>query len=318
MRKAIIITAAILLAHICAMAQNTFCYGNLHYRITSANTVAVSAEDPKMSGNVAIPERIMQDSVIYTITAVDNGGFENCKGIRSMVLPAKISKIGKRAFANCENLNTINIPYAVREIEESSFEGCRSLTGITIPDGVTTIGEAAFRDCDRLIRFIVPDACTYIGDYALWGCGKIQAITIPAKLERIGRDVFRGCNELLRFAVEKENTHFESINEALIWKSKEQTSLIRYPSKRQDATVEIPAHVTEICEYAFECADNVVLIKTNQRCSVIQNYAFFCCQKLQKIEYTSGLQRIGEFATFGSPLITCDNIPGGVSFISAE
>lgn len=318
MKKATITTAIILLMQIWAVAQDTFNYGNLHYRITSANTVAVSAEDRKMSGNVAIPERIMQDSVIYTVTAVDKGGFEDCKGIRSMVLPAKISKIGKRAFANCENLNTINIPYAVREIEESTFEGCRSLTGITIPDGVTGIGDAAFRDCDRLIRFIVPDGCTYIGDYALWGCGRIQAITIPAKLEKIGRHVFRGCNELVRISVEKENTHFQSVNDALIWVSKEQTSLIRYPSKKEDAQVEIPANVTEICEYAFECADNLVLIKTNQRCRVIQNYAFFCCQKLQKVVYQSGLEKIGEFATFGSPLITCDNIPGGVTFISAE
>ncbi len=315
--KNLILIMIMILAIVPAWAQDeVFVTGHLKYMVTGPKSVCVSAEDNKISGNVAIPQAVMHNDTAYTVTAVAAMGFAGCKGIRSIVLPAKISQIGRGAFQYCDNLNTINIPYSVKEIKAETFEGCRFLTGITVPDGVTAIGDGAFRGCDRLMRFIVPDECRSLGSEVFSGCSKLQVVAIASKLETIGSNIFQGCNEIVRFQVEKDNPYFECHNEALIWKSgKGNTVFLKYPPKKKDAMYEMPAHVTEIGGYAFENVEELVLVKVNSGCHTIQNYAFFTCMKLEKITYPPSLRLMGEAAVFGCPMITDDDIPGGVMYI---
>jgi len=319
MTRNAIITALILLLCVgTASAQgDVFVTGHLRYMVTGSSTVSVSAEDDKISGNVAIPVTVLHNDTAYTVSAIATKGFAECKGIQSIVLPAKISKIGKAAFQNCANLNTINIPYSVKEIKAETFEGCRFLTGITVPDGVRSIGDRAFRGCDRLTRFIMPDECQSIGDEVFSGCAKLQVVAFGAKMETIGQNVFQGCTEIVRFQVDKDNPFFECYNEALIWKKgKGESVFLKYPPKKRDAMYEMPAHITEIGGYAFENVEDLVLIKVNNGCHTIQNYAFFSCMKLERIAYPHSLRLLGEVAAFGCPMILDDNnIPGGVMYI---
>ncbi len=303
-----------------AYPQDVFVTGHLKYMVTGSNTVTVSAEDNKISGNVAIPQAVTHNDTVYTVTSIATRGFAECKGIRSIVLPAKISQIGRAAFQYCDNLNTINIPYSVKEIKAETFEGCRFLTGITIPDGVTQIGDGAFRGCDRLMRFIVPDECRSLGNEVFAGCAKLQVVAMAAKLESIGNNAFQGCNEIVRFQVEKENQHFMCYNEALIWNDGQgRTVFLKYPPKKKDAMYEMPPQITEIGGYAFENVEELLLVKVNSGCLTIQNYAFFTCMKLEKITYPQSLRLIGEAAVFGCPMMTDDfDIPGGVMYIEEK
>lgn len=301
--KKTIITAIIAAASISAVSQ-TFSYGDLRYRITGKTTVSVSADDPKMSGNVAIPERIMQDSVVYTVTSVERKGFADCKGISSIVLPARISSIGDSAFAGCENLNTINIPYAVKEIKGNTFENCRFLTGITVPDGVKSIGNSAFSYCERLIRFIVPDECISIGDNAFYGCSRMQAFAVNSKLEKIGNSALGRCIGIVRFQVEQGNPNFICVDEALVWKTGGKTIFLKYPSKRRETSYRMPDDVTEVAEYAFEDVESLALVQLNGKCEALRDYAFFSCTSLQKITRPEGHVDITEDSIFGCPLLT--------------
>ncbi len=289
-----------MLMGISCMAQ-TFSYGDLQYRITGAKTVSVSALDEKMSGNVAVPERIMQDSVIYTVTSVARAGFAGCKGIRSLVLPACISQIGDSAFAGCENLNTINIPYAVRLIRANTFEGCRYLTGITVPDGVTEIEASAFSHCERLIRFIVPDECLTIGDNAFYGCTRMQALAINSKLQKIGTGALGRCVGIVRFQVEDDNPNFQCKGDGLIWKQGARTIFLKYPPKSQATSYRLPDGVTEVAEYAFEDVEYLTLVNLNPQCRTLRDYAFFSCLNLQKITGGADIS-ITDESIFGCPM----------------
>ena len=72
-----------------------------------------------------------------------------------VVLPATlggypVTKIGDRAFSNCENLTSFTIPDSVTSIGNYAFEKCTGLTSVSIPDGVTSIGYYAFNPCANL------------------------------------------------------------------------------------------------------------------------------------------------------------------------
>ena len=54
-----------------------------------------------------------------------------------------LSKIGKYAFANCGNLESVEIPSTVTDIGERAFYGCGNIHSLTIPSSVTNIGAYA-------------------------------------------------------------------------------------------------------------------------------------------------------------------------------
>lgn len=76
---------------------------------------------------------------------------------------AGVTAIGKRAFAECENLREIHIPDSVEEIGDEAFRGCISLAAIDIPGSVKKIGEGVFSECSSLKSLTIPDGVTEIG-----------------------------------------------------------------------------------------------------------------------------------------------------------
>ena len=71
-------------------------------------------------------------------------------GCKNTVIPSGVTKIGKYAFENCENLLNMTIPEGVTSIEYDAFSGCRSLMSVTISSSVTNIREHAFDYCYEL------------------------------------------------------------------------------------------------------------------------------------------------------------------------
>ena len=74
-----------------------------------------------------------------------------CKDLKSISIPASVTKIGNYAFALCSSLEVINIPASVTTIEEFAFYECCALQHVTIPS-TTTISPNAFGHLTRVCR----------------------------------------------------------------------------------------------------------------------------------------------------------------------
>jgi len=310
MRKTITLkfwASTILMLIVVMSNAQTFKSGTFRYKVIGNNAVEVSSADSSMSGNVAIPATTMYNNTNYNVTAIAAGGFSGCTGIRSIILPSKISKIGKDAFLNCWNLNSVNIPYAVKKIEDGTFCYCKSLAGITIPDGVTSIGNYAFAHCENITRFNVPDNCKSIGNKAFYGCKKLQAVAIPAALEKIGVRMLQGCVELRRVSVEPENNFFATVDD--VFYDKSLSRLIKYPAYKDNAMFEMPSSVKNIDEYAFENVGKLLVVKIAAGCTRISNMAFVNCENLQRADYPAALQEVGMDSFFGCMRLKESNMP---------
>ena len=291
-----------------AADAQVFKAGTFRYHVIGKNTVEVASADSSMSGNVAIPQSVRLGDTVYTVTAVAERGFSGCTGIRSIILPAKINRIGKEAFLYCLNLNSINIPYGVKEIYDGTFCHCEALAGLTVPDGVTKIGKYALAHCKNITRFNVPDACKEIGDKAFYNCARLQALVISAATEKIGVRAFQGCTEFRRINVEPENKFFVSVNDILYDRS--MTTILKYPANIDEAMFEMPSSVKTVAEYSFENVKKLMVVKISSSCSKIDNMAFINCEKLQKAVCPPSLHQVGMDSFFGCIMLDQSSIPG--------
>jgi len=64
---------------------------------------------------------------IGSITMTSSGAFEECYGLKSIVLPNSLEAIGHNAFMVCLSLESIEIPIGVTQIGTYAFLGCASL-----------------------------------------------------------------------------------------------------------------------------------------------------------------------------------------------
>ena len=114
----------------------------------------------------------------------------------SYTIPASVTGIGVRAFAESVNLKSVKIPGGVTAIGKEAFAGCRGLTGIALPSGLTAIEEGVFTSCSGLSSLTIPGNITRISSFAFYSCSGLTNVTISGSVTTIGDWVFYACDKL--------------------------------------------------------------------------------------------------------------------------
>lgn len=147
-----------------------------------------------------IPEKIINQIkeiiVANGITRIGYRAFSNCENLSSITIPNSVTSIGEKAFSNCSSLKSITIPDSVTSIGADTFRRCFNLESITIPDSVISIGSSAFDSCESLKSITIPNSVKSIGNDAFGYCTSLTSITIPNSVTSIGKDAFYCCISL--------------------------------------------------------------------------------------------------------------------------
>ena len=177
----------------------------IYYKITDATnkTVAVtysgnlsSSVTNEYTGSVIIPESVVYNGKVYSVTSIGNSAFRGCSGLTCIEIPNSVTSIGYYAFSDCSSLTSIEIPNSVTSIGSYAFECCYGLTCIELPNSVTSIGNSAFWDCRGLTSIEIPNSVTSIGNSAFSGCSALTSIEIPNSVTSIGESAFYDCSNL--------------------------------------------------------------------------------------------------------------------------
>ncbi len=119
---------------------------------------------------------------------------------------ADISKIGKHAFANCIEIDSISFPN-VTEVGSNAFYSCNKLTEVSLPNCVS-LGNYTFAYCSSLWAISLPE-CTETGIAAFMDCENLRTVNMP-KLSFVASSAFRDtklqnvimsqCEEIRQYA----------------------------------------------------------------------------------------------------------------------
>ena len=168
-------------------------------------------------------------------------------GIKSIHIPASVNKIGSCAFANGEteidgsgykfdagDSLTVTFEEGFNGLATESFAGA-PISRIEIPKSVTVIPTYCFNNATLLTSVTLHNDITEIMDYAFYNAG-IEEIQLPTGLKKIGHFAFAD-NALTSLTLPDGLT---SIGEQAFRNN-----------PLTDGTLDIPASVTEIKQFAF-------------------------------------------------------------------
>ena len=173
----------LLLAALPSMAQAQFTYTTNNGTITITRYTGTNSEATITNIINGLP-----------VTSIGGEAFRFCINLANVTIPASVTNIGDKAFANC-GLTSVTIPNGVTSIGIEMFACCPRLTNAIIGNSVTSIGTGTFTSCPRLANIIIGANVTSIGSCAFADCS-MAGITIPGSVTNIGINAFSHCTNL--------------------------------------------------------------------------------------------------------------------------
>ena len=127
------------------------------------------------SGAFRNNEKITYIDLPEGLDEISNSTFEGCSKLEAIDgSHASLTLIGRRAFANCENLETINLPAALTELGDEAFAN----TAISETPDLTTvesIGKGVFMGCKHITSVNYTLDTVYANMFN--GCSSLSSIT---------------------------------------------------------------------------------------------------------------------------------------------
>lgn len=176
----------------------------LFFNVVNGEAVVTNNGTPCYSNSIDIPSRVTHDGQTYTVTAIGDGAFMNCRNLYQVLLPATVTKIGNRAFLNCFNINGQRIKH-VSSIGDDAFANCTSLNHFMVDGGLVTLGKRAFYGCKLLPSIDLGNELTAIGDSAFINCTGLNSVTMGYATQSVGVGAFAQCNNIKSFTCRADN-----------------------------------------------------------------------------------------------------------------
>ena len=302
-----------MLTSLSVWANETFTVGDLTYIVVSESSKTVNVW--QYSGtmpenyNMVIPASVTypNNSTLYTVIGINSIAFMNETNLKSVSIPASVTRINQQAFEGCTNLETVSIPEAngVTDVGDAAFSGTKWLNDqpdgvvyvgkvaylgknvsgdISINDGAVSISDEAFLNCTGLTSVTIPNSVTYIGSSAFFGCTNLTSITIPNGVTEIGGSAFSGSG-LTSITIPNGVTEigYEAFQGC--------TNL---------TSVTIPNSVTSIQDGAFQNCTSLTSITIPASVQIIMSEAFHGCTNLKTVTiYAPSCYLINDDAFFG-------------------
>ena len=281
----------------------------IYYNL-NGNQATVTFGTNKYTDDVTIPSIVIYNGTTYSVTAIGERAFDNCRTMTSVTIPNSVISIGLGAFGGCSGLTSIAIPNSVTAIGEWAFSECSGLTSLTIPRSVISIGAGAFSSCDGLTSVTIPKSVTAIDLNPFMRCSNLMYIWVENGNPNYDSRGY--CNAIIETA---SNTLITGCKNTVILGSVTAIGKRAFYYCTGLTSLIIPSSVTAIDEEAFEgCSGLTSMIIPNSVTSIGES-AFSLCTELTSLTIGNSVTSIGNFAFSLCSELTSVDIPNSVTFI---
>ena len=256
------------------------------------------------------------------ITTISGAAFFKCTSLERINTTDRLKVIGAEAFYTCSALKEFNITDNITDIGDSAFYACRQVTNFRLPVNAsyTTVGQGTFWFCSGITEVDVPDNVTVIeqnafastgvrtvnlnkvtsiGLHAFYGAN-LQELYIPETVTFIGNAAFSGNSGLTEFTG-------DSVFNPIKYKDTKQgsTYLISDPEDEQSGSGIVTTYTL------MQVAGGATSFEMPSDIRKIGDFAFYVCEKIQKISIPDYITSIGKSAFYACSSLNTVILPFG-------
>ena len=167
---------------------SSFSY-NTNVKTVVFSSTVTTVRTNMLKGNTSVEKIVLNEGL--TDLSTYERAFNQAKGLKEVVFPSTLKRIGKQAFA-LTAMEELTIPANVETMLEGAFREMPNLKTVTI-EGNTEIGEFAFRTCKDLETvYLLGDDVTFAGTSMAFthaDSGDANGITIFVANETVAQRV---------------------------------------------------------------------------------------------------------------------------------
>ena len=265
-----------------------------------------------LTGDVTVPDEYKKKPV----TEIAENAFANCNDLTSIEIGANVTTVGSKAFYRCGNLTSVTLGEKVETIEESTFEECRRLETVIISASVKSVGKRAFYGCLAL------KDVHYTGTVSDWaqidfyyhvGNNSVEISNPLADnvVYIVGNSTAMAEHKSRNFYVDGELlTDAEIVNAPKV-------SPFAFYGYLFLKSVAVGEPVAEIGEYAFyKCGELATLQFSGSSLTEIGESAFSSCSKLKSAVLPASVKKIGDQAFASCYELTTVDVGNGAIYIA--
>lgn len=235
------------------------------------------------------------------VKVIEKRALQTAKKLTSLILPEGLEEFGELALCGLSALEEIELPTSVKKIGPYAFWNCKALSSISLPSTLETLAEGAFQECTALSEIDFPKTILDIPNHLFKGCSALESVECSDFLLTIGKSAFEGCSSLsnpptLMLLQELGEKAFKGCT------ALEEINLSTCPLKT-------------IADNTFDGCTALTAIHLPSSIEIIGPYAFYECSGLEKIALPAGVKTIYGGA-FAATAITRVIFPEGASEIT--
>lgn len=214
------------------------------------------------------------------VKRIAEGGFANCKTLRTITLPEGLTTIGESGFFNCANLEELSFPEGMMGLKGGTLQNT-ALRKITIPSTMTDISESFFVGQNNLTQIEVAENNKVYKsvDGVLYDKELTTLIKYPAQKNAQSYSIPESVKVIKWFAFHRA----QNLEEITLPEGLKEIEMRAFSECTHLSSINLPESLTYLGEYAFY-KTGITKIRIPKGMVEMGGFLFNGCESLETIE----------------------------------